>query len=151
MRLITLTKGFEAIVDDGLFESLNYHQWFAQGNDHRPARRLKDNEIYPRNLIYMYHQILQVFPWGLNGKVVDHINRNPLDNRLENLRIVTQAENMQNSITTIFKLGVSIDRTHNTWKAYIDYSYSFGTRRKNIGTFKTREEALAAVKRESER
>ena len=42
--------------------------------------------------IYL-HRYLTVYPRGM---VIDHINRDGLDNRRENLRIVTQAVNMQN-------------------------------------------------------
>jgi hypothetical protein len=39
------------------------------------------------------HRLLTGAPEGL---VVDHLNRNPLDNRRANLRVVTQAENATN-------------------------------------------------------
>ena len=41
----------------------------------------------------LLHRMLTKCPEGLQ---VDHINRNPLDNRRENLRIVTQRENIKN-------------------------------------------------------
>src|SRR5690606_11838793 len=100
-------------------------------------RRLRDGT---RRLIYLYHQVLSINPWELQGQQVDHINNNPLDNRLCNLRIVTYSENQLNSDRVRKAIGVSFDRTHNRYKAYI----GAGAARINIGTFRTKEEAIAA-------
>lgn len=134
--IIQLTKGYETIVDDNLFEWLNKFSWYAQAcyDHYRPARRLT---IEPRKMIYIYHQILGVEPWNMQDMEVDHINRNPLDNRLENLRLVTHKKNMQN---TPRGKGVSFDATHRKWKAYY-YNLELG-KRMNIGTFATEEEAI---------
>ena len=51
---------------------------------------------------------------------VDHINRNPLDNRRCNLRICSQFENNQNQkANTSGKVGVSWYKTNKYWTAYI--------------------------------
>ena len=51
---------------------------------------------------------------------VDHINRNTLDNRKCNLRIVTQFQNNQNqSHNTSGKVGVSFCKQNRKYKAYI--------------------------------
>lgn len=140
-NLIYLTKGFVTVVDEEDYDRLNRYRWYASGADHRPARRAPEHD---RKIILIYHQILNVLPWVLrtNGLCVDHIDRDCLNNRKENIRVVTQQENMLNSITSINKVGVSIDRTWNTFKAYYDNPFK---KRINIGTYKTREEAEAAL------
>lgn len=44
-------------------------------------------------LIKLHHMVFGKPPKGL---VTDHINRNKMDNRVSNLRFVTQAENLRN-------------------------------------------------------
>lgn len=77
---------------------------------------------------------------------LDHINRNKKDNRIDNLRIVTQSQNMQNTglqqnNTSGFR-GVSLNKPTGRWKAYI----KVGGRRKHLGYFATQQEASAAYR-----
>ena len=79
---------------------------------------------------------------------VDHINRNPLDNRKCNLKVCSQCENNQNqSHNTIGKVGVTYDKVNKKFIAFIRY------KRKMIrlGSFKTFEEAVQCrIKAEKE-
>ncbi|GIO63557.1 HNH endonuclease [Paenibacillus cineris] len=54
--------------------------------------RGKSKESNYKNQILL-HRLITKAP---ADKIVDHINHNTLDNRISNLRVVTQAENMQN-------------------------------------------------------
>ena len=139
MAIIQLTRGFETVVDDDLYDELALHKWYASGLEGRPARRLKDDT---RRLILIYHQILRVWPWDIRaeGKCVDHINHDPLDNRKCNLRIVTFAENNKNRFKG--RAGISFDGTHGKYKVYIDVD---GYKRYNVGTFKHKIEAENAL------
>lgn len=75
------------------------------------------------------------------GKVLDHINRNKLDNRLINLRAVTTAENARNTRpkgkTTKFK-GIALNKKK--WRARC----GIGGKHVHIGTFDTEIEAAMA-------
>lgn len=91
---------------------------------------------------------LHKFIWELeNGIIVDktlvldHINHNSLDNRLSNLRLVTQAQNQANrrnkkNSTSSYK-GVSWSSQKNKWKAQIKLNGKV----KHLGYFSSEKEA----------
>ena len=81
---------------------------------------------------------------GQEGMVVDHINRNSLDNRDENLRVVTKGQNQQNTkVNKLSKTGIA-GVTHCKGKYKVQISVKNKT--VSIGTFKTIEEASVARK-----
>lgn len=76
-----------------------------------------------------------------HGKVVDHINGNTLDNRKENLRIISQKDNMKNmELFTNNKsgiTGVSYKKANKKWVAQI----TVNGKKKHLGYFKDKDEA----------
>ena len=74
------------------------------------------------------------------GLVIDHINRNKLDNRLENLRIITAKENSYNrtkSVSSKNSYKGIIQKPNNKYYA----SISKDKIKSEIGPFDTEEEA----------
>lgn len=76
---------------------------------------------------------------------IDHINGNRLDNRLENLRLVSASENHRNQKqyknNTSGRPGVSWYKPYAKWRATISVG---GGRSKHLGYFDCLEEASAA-------
>jgi len=89
MKYISLTKGKRAIVDDDMFDYLNQWKWCAS----------KSGELYcarawiDGKMIRMHRLIMRAKP----NQEIDHKNHNTLDNRIENLRFCTHAQNKHNS------------------------------------------------------
>lgn len=77
---------------------------------------------------------------------IDHINGIRFDNRIANLRDVTVLENRRNaacpSHNTSGFIGVRFRPDRNRWRAHI----SVNNNTKHLGSFSTREEAIAARK-----
>lgn len=93
MKTISLSKGMKAIVDDE-----DYERVIALGNWHicaGYASRYTPGSIKTRKRFYMHHLILELEPNLLT--VIDHINRNRLDNRKSNLRLASRSLNGANS------------------------------------------------------
>ncbi len=99
MRTIRLRRGEEAIVDDDDFAYLSGFRWhLAHGYAQRCFR--SEGKIKTRR---MHQEILgDHFPL-----ISDHANGNKLDNRRQNLRLATRAQNVMNTRTSPRnKLGV---------------------------------------------
>jgi hypothetical protein len=111
VKTIPLGEGFVAYVDAADFEWLSQWTWHWRGGY---AARMEKGKV-----IYMHRQIMR----PPKGKIVDHKNRNKLDNTRESLRNATHAENMRNrdkqrGTTSRFK-GVSYCKRRDKWYATI--------------------------------
>ena len=139
---ITLSDGTLTLVSPEDYEALSVFRWHRRKDAYTSyvQRNVKGGSV-----VCMHRQIL-----GLkSGEFGDHINGNGLDNRRENLRKVTKAQNCQNRINVrkdnkSGHTGVC-QRSDGTWRAY---GYWNKTTRM-LGSFPTKAEALV-VRREFE-
>lgn len=140
-REIPLSRGMVSLVDEADFEALNAYRWLANGphsNGKFYAHRF-ERIGGSRSNIYMHRQIMQP---GV-GRVVDHINGDPLDNRRANLRVSSQAFNAVNRdgvlSATGFR-GVFIDWQRRCFLA----SLSIEGQQQHIGRYENAREAAEA-------
>lgn len=134
-RRIPLTRGKYAIVDPEDYEWLMKYKWHASdgrgGNFYAVNRKMQK-----------MHRLIMNAP---KGKVVDHINRNGLDNRKANLRPATHTQNMWNNGQRVERFsskyrGVSWHKRLKRWAAII----SINGKPKTIGYFKDEVKAAKA-------
>lgn len=143
MKLIALTKGLFAKVDDQDFEFLNQWRWRAEQRHGREfyAVRYRHAPGNRQKRVSMA-RLLMGEPKGF---LVDHWNGDTLDNQRENLRKATNAQNQCNqrrlrvNNTTGFK-GVYLDKPRGRYVAQI----YLNQKRKYLGYFETAEEAARA-------
>lgn len=111
MKTILLSDGSEAIVDDEDYEELKKYRWHNVKGYAVTTPKYGYGRNGTKTKTIQMHRIVNKTPEGL---VTDHKNHNKLDNRKENLRSVTQAENVQNSEGFVFTEGINAkrNRTH---------------------------------------
>lgn len=119
MKYIELTQSKQAIVDDGDFDRLNKFKWFTQKTKWGCYAVRNIRNKYEKRKIYMHRLVIPC----KKEQQIDHINHNGLDNRKENLRVCSNAENMRNSrkqpnCTSKYK-GVSWKKSSRKWVVQI--------------------------------
>jgi len=139
MKLIPLTKGYFAQVDDEDFEWLSQWKWCAHvaSNTVYAVRNIKI-EKGEWALIWMHRQIL-----GLTDpKVIgEHSDGNGLNNTRKNIRPATHSQNQMNraskrNASSIHK-GVSWNKQLKKWISVI----YIGGEKKHLGCFENEEDA----------
>lgn len=149
MKEIKLTQGAVAIIDDDLFEEINRDKWYLGDMGYaRRQYRLGETEKGKHIFEYMHRRIIG----AKKGETTDHINRNKLDNRKENLRLVSRAENEFNKpvgrnnksgykgVCKWFVKRKDGSDLSTPWRAY----YKDKNKQVHIGSFKTAKDAAIA-------
>lgn len=117
-------------------------------NKHMGCKSNSGNKIYIKiwadGRLYFAHQLVFLWHHGYVPDVIDHIDGDSLNNRIENLRAVTRSQNAQNCSkrpknTSGYK-GVYWRKKEQVWSAQITVDYKC----KNLGRFETKEEAYLA-------
>lgn len=107
-----------------------------------------DNGGYKRGSIsgrlYLAHRVIYAAAHDEWPDLIDHINRNPRDNRLSNLRSANRAGNAYNSKIRADNVsgvsGVSWNKRRKCWRAYLTVLGS----QKHLGFYENIEMAAAA-------
>jgi len=137
---VSLTRGYEAVIDADKAEFIGQWNWHAS-----PSRSnvyaLRSTEIKGKYIGFRMHRVLIGAPDHLH---VDHINGDSLDNRIENLRLVTNHQNCFNrkinSNSTSGLKGVTWNKKDQRWRAQI----RFDGEKIFLGNYKCPNEAYAA-------
>ena len=119
-------------------------------NDNKPNKGYIRIDINKK--LYQLHRVIYKYfnpDWDItdnsNNNFIDHININPLDNRIENLRILNCSQNTRNqnkrkNCSSKYR-GVCWDR--NKWRARIQIN----GKKKHLGLFDNEEEAYECYKK----
>lgn len=128
----------------GVFVSYDNLTQLGSDKNHKGYRT-----IYHKGKNFLEHRLA----WEtVNGpipknKQVDHINGNPADNRIKNLRLVDPQENQRNmKLSKLSKTGypgVHFDVKYNTYRVAIYYN----RQKIHLGIFDSKEKAILARKK----
>ena len=91
----------------------------GSGNNGYKRIGINNKRYYTHQLIFLYH-------YGYIPDEIDHIDGNPLNNKIENLRAVIRSQNGMNrksnkNSTSKYK-GVSWRKNNNKWISYIKFN-----------------------------
>ncbi len=143
MKRIPLTQGREALVDDIDYDYLIQFKWYAlwMRNGYR-AKRNSPRVNGKQKAIYIHTVIAGRM--GIDSRMIDHKDRNPLNNQRKNLRLATKVKNGRNrglieNSKSGYK-GVSWDTNNVKWRARIQVN----GKQTHLGLFDDKVEAAKA-------
>lgn len=123
MQLIELTQGRVAIVDDDDYPMLIAYSWYFDNACSGYAGTTIGGRKNKQHI--KMHRLIMNAPVGME---VDHINGNTLDNRKENLRLATRAENARNRRKATGKYlhkGIARDARGGNWTAQLQVDRNY--------------------------
>ena len=126
-ELILSNSCLTALVDDSDFNLVKEFKWDLLANGY-----IRGYIPYEQKLILLHRFLLNIE----KGQEIDHINRNKLDNRRENLRICSHLQNCQNR-NGVDNIGVRL-RPSGMYQSYCYYNRKYY----HVGTFSTKHEAF---------
>lgn len=132
--MIIDVKGQKVHIDHEDIELVSTHNWYIDFYGYATSTRTLEK---------MHRLIMK----PQKGEIVDHINRDKLDNRKSNLRITNKSVNALNSKVFITNKsgykGVSWFKRDSKWRAYGMLNY----KQIHLGTFYAIEDAINARKK----
>ena len=142
MKEIKLTQGQVALVDDQDFEFLNQWKWHLKKDGERKYAVRNLPLLNGKQKRLSMHRLIMCMPD--DGVLIDHKNRNGLDNRKCNLRICSLNDNLKNkkiySNNTSGYKGVGWHKRDKTWLARIKVNKKYI----HLGCFKDPKDAAVA-------
>jgi hypothetical protein len=128
--------------DGALYRKTNRNNRFKAG--HRAGSLIKSTgyrSVQVSGVPYQEHSIIYLMHYGFIPKIIDHINNNKIDNKIENLRQATYDQNAWNTKRSTKNTsgikGVSFRKDRNAWIARLQaHAQSI-----YLGYFKSKEDA----------
>lgn len=133
------------ICDADDWERLKEYPWHCSKSG---GYAVTNVSVGDKHTVVKFHQLIM---GQRKGFLIDHINRNPLDNRKENLRFVTPTANLINKGLTVRNKsgikGVSWRNDSNKWRAQITLNGKIYC----LGSYESKEDAIKARKAAEEK
>ena len=141
--IVPLTQGFEAIIDASDVSLVGQYNWQVYSTNAKTKYASRGAWVDGKATTQKMHRLIM---GDADGLLIDHINRNGLDNRRSNLRFCTAAQNAWNvsertTNTSGFR-GVDYHKLSQKWQART----SKNGQREYIGCYDTMEEAMSAYR-----
>lgn len=138
MKEIQLQHGNKTLIDDEDYDRVSAHHWRIHNKRNYVTSVFN---IKGKKKAIFLHRFIMNPPEGM---FIDHINRDPLDNRRSNLRVVTHQQNMRNK--GVYKNNKSGCRGiyHRPSTGKYETQISHKGKNIHIGTFQDIDSAICA-------